>query len=214
MSQPVSWNSPGPTPQSGHVPVAAVMSSPPLYDGRLFILYWIEDRSSLSPPSERDPCSDSEQAIQSRTIPIFLGMVRSFTAAVSSPSDTYSVKEPLRRSTSSEEWNPAMASWLCWACGCRFAADRAVPPLTHGPAAGAGPAGHKRGRASTPCHTSPLPSTMSGACSTLLKEKDIVAGRRPLADGDRVIAYSTFPFARQVNGEQPAFRARKGTIPA
>jgi hypothetical protein len=32
----------------------------------------------------------------------------------------------------------------------------------------------------------------------LLKEKDLVAGGRPLADGDCVIAYGTFPFARQV----------------
>src|SRR4051812_48587437 len=32
----------------------------------------------------------------------------------------------------------------------------------------------------------------------LLKEKDIVAGGRPLADGDCVITYGTFPFARQV----------------
>jgi hypothetical protein len=33
---------------------------------------------------------------------------------------------------------------------------------------------------------------------TLLKEKDIVAGGRLLADGDCVIAYGTFPFARQI----------------
>src|SRR5688572_5047420 len=33
---------------------------------------------------------------------------------------------------------------------------------------------------------------------TLLKEKDIVAGGRPLAEGGCVIAYGTFPFARQV----------------
>jgi hypothetical protein len=32
----------------------------------------------------------------------------------------------------------------------------------------------------------------------LLKEKDLVAGGRPLVDGDCVIAYGTFPFARQV----------------
>ncbi len=32
----------------------------------------------------------------------------------------------------------------------------------------------------------------------LLKEKDVVAGGRPLADGDCVLAYGTFPFARQV----------------
>src|SRR5262245_61348793 len=32
----------------------------------------------------------------------------------------------------------------------------------------------------------------------LLKEKDLAAGGRPLADGDCVIAYGTFPFARQV----------------
>jgi len=32
---------------------------------------------------------------------------------------------------------------------------------------------------------------------TLLKEKDVVAGGRPLADPDCVIAYGTFPFARQ-----------------
>ena len=33
---------------------------------------------------------------------------------------------------------------------------------------------------------------------TLLKEKDIVAGGQPLADGDCVLAYGTFPFARQI----------------
>jgi hypothetical protein len=32
----------------------------------------------------------------------------------------------------------------------------------------------------------------------LLRETDVVAGGRPLADGDSVIAYGTFPFARQV----------------
>ncbi len=34
--------------------------------------------------------------------------------------------------------------------------------------------------------------------TTLLKEKDIVVAGRPLADGDCVLAYGTFPFARQV----------------
>jgi hypothetical protein len=33
---------------------------------------------------------------------------------------------------------------------------------------------------------------------TLQKEKNLVVGGRPLADGDCVIAYGTFPFARQV----------------
>jgi hypothetical protein len=33
---------------------------------------------------------------------------------------------------------------------------------------------------------------------TLLKARDIAAGGRPLGDGDRVVAYSTFSFARQV----------------
>jgi hypothetical protein len=33
---------------------------------------------------------------------------------------------------------------------------------------------------------------------TLLKEKDIIVGGRPLADGDCVISYGTFPFARQI----------------
>src|SRR3954466_2875531 len=33
---------------------------------------------------------------------------------------------------------------------------------------------------------------------TLLKEKDIIAVGQPLADGDRVIGYGTFPFARQI----------------
>ena len=32
----------------------------------------------------------------------------------------------------------------------------------------------------------------------LLKEKDLVAGGRPLVDGDCVVGYGTFPFARQV----------------
>jgi hypothetical protein len=33
---------------------------------------------------------------------------------------------------------------------------------------------------------------------TLLREKDLVVAGRPLADGDCVLAYGTFPFARQV----------------
>ena len=33
---------------------------------------------------------------------------------------------------------------------------------------------------------------------TLLKEKDIVAVGRPLAEGDCVLGYGTFPFARQI----------------
>jgi hypothetical protein len=33
---------------------------------------------------------------------------------------------------------------------------------------------------------------------TLLKEKDIVVGGRPLEEGDCVIGYGTFPFARQI----------------
>lgn len=33
---------------------------------------------------------------------------------------------------------------------------------------------------------------------TLLKEKDIIVGERPLADGDCVVAYGTFPFVRQI----------------
>jgi hypothetical protein len=32
----------------------------------------------------------------------------------------------------------------------------------------------------------------------LQKEKDLVAAGRPLADGDCVIGYGTFPFARQI----------------
>src|SRR3712207_8466716 len=32
----------------------------------------------------------------------------------------------------------------------------------------------------------------------MLKEKDLAASGRPLADGDAVIAYGTYPFARQV----------------